>query len=79
MRKIPLKDYVIIDVRDDDYRGGNITGAKNSPSSAFLANVDELVKETKGIPLVVFHCMLSQQRGPKAARVRTVCNRVASN
>jgi rhodanese-related sulfurtransferase len=42
-----MKDYIVVDVRDDDYRGGNIANAVNSPSGAFLANVDELVKKTK--------------------------------
>lgn len=69
--KVANKDYCIIDVRDDDWSGGNIKGAMNSPSYGFLTNVDQLVKETKNIPLVVFHCALSQARGPKAARVRT--------
>ena len=69
--KTPLKDYIVIDVRDDDYRGGNIKGARNSPSALFHANVDELVKSTKDVPTVVFHCMLSQQRGPKAAQVKS--------
>jgi hypothetical protein len=63
------KDYLIVDVRDDDFRGGNIRGAHNSPSATFHADVDRLVQDTKDTPVVVFHCMLSQQRGPKAARV----------
>ncbi|KIK08020.1 hypothetical protein K443DRAFT_672903 [Laccaria amethystina LaAM-08-1] len=32
-------------------------------------NVDGLVKQTKEVPVVIFHCALSQARGPKAARV----------
>jgi rhodanese-related sulfurtransferase len=67
--KEPKKDYLIVDVRDDDFRGGNIKGAHNAPSSTFHADVDDLVEQTKDTPIVVFHCMLSQQRGPKAARV----------
>ena len=65
-----MKDYAVVDVRDDDYHGGNIKGAHNSPASVFLAKVDDLVKQTQDVPLVVFHCALSQVRGPKAARVR---------
>jgi len=68
--KIPQKDFVVVDVRDDDYAGGNIKGSLNRPSRDFLTNVDSLVKETKDVPLVIFHCALSQARGPKAARVR---------
>ncbi|KDR82495.1 hypothetical protein GALMADRAFT_237814 [Galerina marginata CBS 339.88] len=67
--KVPKKDFVVIDVRDDDYVGGNIKGSVNLPSREFLMNVDGLVKDTKQVPLVIFHCSLSQVRGPKAARV----------
>lgn len=60
--KAPMKDYLVVDVRDDDWEGGNIKGAQNHPSYGFLVKVDELVQETKHIPLVVFHCALSQVR-----------------
>ncbi|TFK27697.1 Rhodanese-like protein [Coprinopsis marcescibilis] len=63
------KDFLVVDVRDDDFIGGNIVGAKNEPSNEFLTSVDALVKETKDVPLVIFHCALSQVRGPKAARI----------
>ncbi|PPQ85162.1 hypothetical protein CVT25_004169 [Psilocybe cyanescens] len=66
--KVP-KDFVVVDVRDDDYVGGNIKGSMNYPSAEFLSNVDGLVKETKEVPFVIFHCALSQVRGPKAARI----------
>ncbi|KAF5382475.1 hypothetical protein D9615_003021 [Tricholomella constricta] len=67
--KVPNKDFIVVDVRDDDYPGGNIKGSLNKPSSEFLMSVDQLVKETKDVPLVIFHCALSQIRGPKAARI----------
>ena len=67
--KAPKKDFLVVDVRDDDFIGGNIVGAENKPSREFLDNVDKLVKDTKDVPLVVFHCSLSQVRGPKAARI----------
>ena len=60
--KVPKKDYVVVDVRDDDFVGGNIVGAGNKPSKSFGTNVTELVEETKEVPLVVFHCVLSQVR-----------------
>ncbi|KAG6878512.1 hypothetical protein C0993_005442 [Termitomyces sp. T159_Od127] len=76
---VRMKDFVVVDVRDDDYEGGNIKGAINKPSRDFLTSVDELVKDTKHIPFVIFHCALSQVRlsrdllyqnsGPKAARI----------
>jgi len=67
--KTPKKDFLVVDVRDDDYAGGNIKGCLNVPSRGFLMNVDGLVKQTKEVPLVIFHCALSQVRGPKAARI----------
>ncbi|KAJ7797680.1 Rhodanese-like domain-containing protein [Mycena olivaceomarginata] len=59
--KVPNRDYLVVDVRDDDYAGGNIKNAVNMPSREFLTGVDNLV--------MVFHCALSQMRGPKAARI----------
>lgn len=67
--KKPWKDYLIVDVRDQDWVGGNIKGSYHVPSESFLNGVDKLIKDTKDIPTVVFHCQLSQQRGPKAARI----------
>ncbi|KAF8158058.1 Rhodanese-like domain-containing protein [Crassisporium funariophilum] len=67
--KVPQKDFLVVDVRDEDYAGGNIKGSLNQPSAEFLMNVDGLVKKTKDVPVVIFHCALSQVRGPKAARI----------
>ncbi|KAH9980314.1 Rhodanese-like domain-containing protein [Lactifluus volemus] len=67
--KHPRKDYLVVDVRDDDYIGGHITNSRNVPSLTFLDNLDDLVRDFKEIPLVIFHCAFSQIRGPKAARI----------
>ncbi|KAH8553594.1 Rhodanese-like domain-containing protein [Umbelopsis sp. PMI_123] len=67
--KIPKKDYVIIDVRDHDFAGGNIPGAVNVPSRHFIENVQNIIEDYKDVPQVFFHCALSQSRGPKAARI----------
>ncbi|KAJ6621782.1 Rhodanese-like protein [Mycena sp. CBHHK59/15] len=67
--KVPNKDYLVVDVRDDDYIGGNIKNALNLPSRNFHTDVYGLVQKTAEIKLVVFHCALSQMRGPKAARI----------
>lgn len=69
--KKPGEDYLVVDVRDDDYAGGNIPGGRNIPSRDFHLHVNDLIKQAheKELKLVVFHCSLSQQRGPKAARV----------
>jgi rhodanese-related sulfurtransferase len=60
----------VVDVRDDDHEGGHIKGCIHSPSTSFLSGVDQLREKLKDTPVVVFHCALSQVRGPKAARVR---------
>ena len=58
------KSFQVVDVRDDDYQGGNIPGAINIPSRQMSYRVDELVEELKDNKVVVFTCALSQQRGP---------------
>ncbi|KAK3374289.1 hypothetical protein B0T24DRAFT_290949 [Lasiosphaeria ovina] len=57
----------IIDVRDDDYIGGHIRGAQNVPSRTIDAMFPTLVRRHQDKETVVFHCALSQQRGPGAA------------
>ncbi|KPV72990.1 uncharacterized protein RHOBADRAFT_55236 [Rhodotorula graminis WP1] len=64
------KDYAVVDVRDDDYRGGNLPGAIRAPSEQRTEqSVQDLVQQLKDVPTVIFHCTLSQVRGPKAARI----------
>lgn len=60
--QIPLKHYLVIDVRDDDYAGGNILKVQNWPSRRFERKVHELVENTKDINTVIFHCSFSQER-----------------
>lgn len=61
--KVAHKDYLVVDVRNDDYAGGNIKNCLNQPAGDFFkSNVDALVGRTKDVPLVIFHCALSQQR-----------------
>ncbi|KAF7726496.1 hypothetical protein EC973_008731 [Apophysomyces ossiformis] len=67
--KVIGKDYVVIDVRDKDFEGGNIPGAINVPAGTLLDNVDTLITEYSKVPVVYFHCALSQVRGPKSARI----------
>ncbi|KAI9800817.1 MAG: hypothetical protein M1825_003600 [Sarcosagium campestre] len=58
---------VVIDVRDDDYIGGHIKGSRHVPTPSLDARMPELIRTLKDVPTVVFHCSLSQQRGPTAA------------
>lgn len=57
-----MKDYCVVDVRDDDWHGGNIKGSYNAPSRDLLIKMDDLIDKTKNIPLLIFHCALSQVR-----------------
>jgi len=59
--------FAIIDVRDEDFRGGNIHGAVNHPSSSFSDNIQDIINTNKDKDFVIFHCMRSQQRGPFCA------------
>jgi len=59
--------FAIIDVRDDDHIGGHIKGSTNVPSSTLDYKIPELVRKLQAKDTVIFHCALSQQRGPSAA------------
>jgi Cdc25 family phosphatase len=63
----PDASLAIIDVRDSDYIGGHIRGCTNVPSPSLDYRLPELVRSLKDKETVVFHCALSQQRGPGAA------------
>ncbi|KAL4927686.1 phosphatase YCH1 [Aspergillus undulatus] len=54
----------IIDVRDS---GGHILSSTWIPSSSLDVRIPELVRTLADKEKVVFHCALSQQRGPSAA------------
>lgn len=57
----------IIDVRDNDYIGGHIIGCQNVPTNQHDYKMPELVRTLKDKDTVIFHCVLSQQRGPSSA------------
>ncbi|KAH7031791.1 Rhodanese-like domain-containing protein, partial [Linnemannia elongata] len=65
--KVPGKDYLVIDVRDSDYIGGHIRGSVNIPAHEIPEKLPTLIEEYKDVPQLIFHCALSQVRGPKAA------------
>jgi rhodanese-related sulfurtransferase len=60
--KRPGKDYLVVDVRDDDFIGGHIPNCRNEPSTTFPDKLDDLVRDAKDVPQVIFHCALSQSR-----------------
>ena len=57
----------IIDVRDDDYIGGHIINSQNITVNTHDVRMPELVRTLKDQDVVIFHCTLSQQRGPGSA------------
>jgi len=57
----------VIDVRDNDFVGGHILGCQNVPVNTHDYRIPELVRTLKKQDTVVFHCALSQQRGPSSA------------
>lgn len=57
----------IVDVRDDDHVGGHIRSSIHVPSSTLNYRSAEIVDTLADKEIVVFHCSLSQQRGPGAA------------
>ncbi len=62
------QQFLIIDVRDNDYGPKKIRGATNIPSYTFDPKyVKQLIEDWKDIPMLIFHCAYSQVRGPDSA------------
>ncbi|KAI0536642.1 Rhodanese-like domain-containing protein [Xylaria digitata] len=57
----------VVDVRDDDHIGGHIRSSLHFPSRSLDATMPTLLRKLEDKETVVFHCALSQQRGPGAA------------
>ena len=66
-QQLPSQSIAVVDVRDSDHIGGHIKGSTWVPSSQLDHKTPELIRTLKGKDVVVFHCALSQQRGPSAA------------
>lgn len=60
-------NIAVIDVRDSDHIGGHIRGSTWLPSAELDYKTPELIRTMRDKEVVVFHCALSQQRGPSAA------------
>ncbi|XP_042504606.1 dual specificity phosphatase Cdc25-like [Macadamia integrifolia] len=62
-------DIAIVDVRDDERSyDGHIAGSLHYASDTFSEKIPNLIQEVKGKDTLVFHCALSQVRGPSCAR-----------
>ena len=57
----------VVDVRDSDHVGGHIRSSMWIPANTLDYKLPELVRTLAAKDKVVFHCALSQQRGPSAA------------
>ncbi|KAM7255138.1 hypothetical protein ACFE04_020379 [Oxalis oulophora] len=71
LRTPPLNknNIAIIDVRDDERSyDGHIAGSLHYASSTFTDNISNLLRHVNDKDTLVFHCALSQVRGPKCAR-----------
>ncbi|KAK9451592.1 Rhodanese-like domain-containing protein [Limtongia smithiae] len=66
---LAVPKFAVIDVRDDDYVGGHIKESLHHPSTSFARNLPLIHEELRDHAVVVFHCALSQQRGPSAANM----------
>ena len=59
-----LDDFIIIDVREEDFIGGNIVNAINIPYSNFNINSLNKIIENRDKKFIVVHCMYCSLRGP---------------
>ncbi|GMH09849.1 hypothetical protein Nepgr_011690 [Nepenthes gracilis] len=63
-------NIAIVDVRDEERSyDGHIAGSIHFASDTFSEKIPNLIQQVKGKDTLVFHCALSQVRGPKCARI----------
>ncbi|KAL1955469.1 hypothetical protein VTO42DRAFT_8495 [Malbranchea cinnamomea] len=67
LTKTTASKIAVIDVRDSDHVGGHIVSSTWVPTSTLDVRLPELVRTLRDKEQVIFHCALSQQRGPSAA------------
>ena len=61
LSNVIYRNYIIIDVRGIDFKGGNIPGAINLESHLYNQKIKPFVENNDNI---IVHCMYSQVRGP---------------
>ena len=76
--KRPGKDYLVVDVRDSDFIGGNIPNCRNVSSVTFSDKLDSLIRDTKSVPKVIFHCALSQSRWVTTSILHELCSLIVA-
>ncbi|ODQ80748.1 hypothetical protein BABINDRAFT_34996 [Babjeviella inositovora NRRL Y-12698] len=60
-------NFAVVDVRESDFIGGHIKGCLHYPAGRFMETILELQEKLKAYDDVVFHCALSQVRGPSSS------------
>ncbi|GIQ80835.1 hypothetical protein KIPB_004572 [Kipferlia bialata] len=66
----------VVDVRQEDREAGWIKGSENVPIDRLDEQLEWLLGQNRQKSAIVFHCMYSQVRGPKAAmRFLSHCNK----
>ncbi|KAK0387781.1 hypothetical protein NLU13_4026 [Sarocladium strictum] len=63
------RDYVLVDVRRNDFEGGTIRGSVNFPAQTLYPTRPAIFQMVKaaGIKQVIFYCGSCNGRGPRAA------------
>ncbi|KAI1437368.1 Rhodanese-like domain-containing protein [Xylaria sp. CBS 124048] len=63
------RDFVLIDLRRNDYEGGTIRGAINLPAQSLFPTIPTLYQlfKSAGLKQVIWYCGSSQGRGTRAA------------
>ncbi|KAI1121327.1 Rhodanese-like domain-containing protein [Nemania abortiva] len=63
------RDFILVDVRRNDYEGGTIRGAINLPAQSLFPTIPSLYQLFKnaGIRHVIWYCGSSRGRGTRAA------------
>ncbi|XXG45402.1 hypothetical protein AAC387_Pa02g0492 [Persea americana] len=63
-------NVAIVDVRDEERSyDAHITGSLHYAGDSFSQKIPNLLQDVKGKDTLVFHCALSQVRGPSCARM----------
>ncbi|XXH04985.1 hypothetical protein Hte_011409 [Hypoxylon texense] len=63
------RDYLLVDLRRADHKGGSIRGSLNLPAQSLYVAIPTLYQLVKaaGVHKVIWYCSQSRGRGPRAA------------
>ncbi|CZT24140.1 related to arsenate reductase (Arc2) [Ramularia collo-cygni] len=68
-KKLPGRDFLLVDLRRTDHEGGTIRGSLNLPAQSLWYSLESLYGLCKaaGVSVVAFYCGSSRGRGTRAA------------